>query len=79
MVKMFKLLEKSDDFVKDLNTGHINVNISAPSMLVNVNFDITAPGVRDAIHLARHLALPKVQEQVDRMKPQKEEEEIVAE
>jgi hypothetical protein len=65
---LFKLLEKSDEFIKDLASGHFSVNVNLPSMLINANYEYTAPGLKDALHLVRHLIIPKVQETVDQMK-----------
>jgi len=64
-LQVFKML---DSLIKDLDTGKINVNVSVPSMLVNVEVDVNAPGIKEAAHLAYHFVMPMIQEKLNYMK-----------
>lgn len=56
--------------VNDMPTAsHINVNVNCPDMLVNTEVDINAPGLKQALALALHLPIERIQEMgLDRMK-----------
>ena len=44
--------------INDIPTAsHINVNLSIPELLTNVEVDINAPGLKEAINLAMHLVI----------------------
>ena len=48
--------------------SHINLNVSIPEMLTNVEADINAPGLKNALNLALHLPISEIQRELDYMK-----------
>ena len=51
------ILEALNDMPR---ASHINYNVSVPEMLLNVEADINAPGLKDALLLAMHLPIHKI-------------------
>ena len=57
------------DFVKDMcSDSHISVNVSVPAMLIDMQVDITSPGIKQAADLALHLMIQTIQQDINFMK-----------
>ena len=60
---MFELLQT---VINDLDTaGKLHVNVSVPSLLINAELDVTAPGLKEAVNHVYKVFCLKINEQFE--------------